>query len=99
MSRKTGATMNDAKPIFDPTTHYQIEVRGRVDVEWLQSFHSSAEIIVDEARQLDDVTVLDVKTDQAGIVGLVRRLHGLGITIQQFQVIQAGSASAPGRST
>ena len=81
--------MNDAKPIFDPTTHYRIEVRGRVDVEWLQSFHSSAKIIVDEARQLDDVTVLDVNTDQSGIVGLVRRLHGLGITIQQFQVIQS----------
>ena len=91
--------MNDAKPIFDPATHYRIEVRGRVDVEWLQSFHSSAEIIDDETKQLEDITVLDVRTDQAGIVGLVRRLHGLGITIQQLQVIQAGSAIAPGRST
>ncbi len=81
--------MNEAKPIFDPTTHYRIEIRGRVDVEWLQGFGGSAEIIVDEARQLDEVTVLDVNTDQAGIVGLVRRLHGLGITIQQFQIIQS----------
>ena len=91
--------MNEAKPIFDPTTHYRIEIRGRIDVEWLQSFGGSAEIMVDEDRQLNDVTVLDVKTDQAGIVGLVRRLHGLGVTIQQLQVIQAGSAIAPGRST
>ncbi len=30
--------MNNAQPIFDPTTHYRIEVRGRVDVDWLQSF-------------------------------------------------------------
>ncbi len=88
--------MNEAKPIFDPATHYRIEIRGRIDVEWLQSFGGSAEIMVDAARQLADVTVIDVKTDQAGIVGLVRRLHGLGITIQQFQVIQAGSAVAPG---
>ncbi len=91
--------MNEAKPIFDPATQYRIEIRGRIDVEWLHSFGGLMEIMVDNARQLDDVTVLDVKTDQAGIVGLVRRLHGLGITIQQFQVIQAGSASAPGRST
>jgi hypothetical protein len=91
--------MNKAKPIFDPTTHYRIEIRGRVDVEWLESFGGSADIILDEDRQLDKVAVLDVYTDQAGIVGLVRRLHGLGMTIQQLQVVQAGSAIAPGRST
>jgi len=38
--------------------------------------------------------VLHVHTDQSGIVGLVRRLHGLGITIQQFQIIgHAGEAA------
>ena len=79
--------MNNAKPLFDPATHYRIEVRGRVDVEWLQSFDGSAEILVDETRQKEDITVLNVNTDQSGIVGLVRRLHGLGITIKQFQVI------------
>ncbi|HEX2989918.1 MAG TPA: hypothetical protein VHO49_04525 [Anaerolineales bacterium] len=42
--------MNDAQPLFDSTTHYRIEVRGRVDVEWLQSFDSSVEILLDEAR-------------------------------------------------
>ncbi len=80
--------MNDATPIFDPATHYRIEVRGRVDVEWLQSFHGSAAIVVTETDQLDDITVLDVNTDQAGIVGLVRGLHGRGIIIQQLQIIQ-----------
>ena len=79
--------MNNAQPIFDPTTHYRIEVQGRVDVEWLQSFDSSAELIVDATRQMEDSTTLDVHTDQSGIVGLVRRLHGLGITILQLQII------------
>jgi hypothetical protein len=79
--------MNNAQPIFDPATHYRIEVQGRVDVEWLQSFDSSAEIIVDDTRQMEDITMLDVHTDQSGIVGLVRRLHGLGMTIQQLQII------------
>jgi hypothetical protein len=79
--------MNNTQPIFDPTTHYRIEVQGRVDVEWLQSFDSSAEIIVDDTRQMEDITVLNVHTDQSGIVGLVRRLHGLGMTIQQLQII------------
>ena len=79
--------MKKAQPIFDPTTHYRMQVQGRVDVEWLQSFDSSADIIVDEARQKEDLTVLDVHTDQAGIVGLLRSLHGLGMTILKFQII------------
>jgi hypothetical protein len=79
--------MNHTEPIFDPTTHYRMELRGRVDVDWLQSFDSSAEIIVDEARHMEDITVLDVHTDQAGIVGLLRSLHGLGMTILKFQII------------
>jgi hypothetical protein len=82
--------MNEARPIFDRATHYQIEVRGPIDVEWLQGFDDGAEIVAGEHGQLDEVTVLDVRTDQAGIVGLVRRLHGLGMTIQQFQIIQPG---------
>ena len=79
--------MKNAQPLFDSATHYRIEVQGRVDVEWLQSFDSSAEIIVDEAGQMEDLTVLDVHTDQAGIVGLLRSLHGLGMTILKFQII------------
>ncbi len=80
--------MKKAQPLFDSATNYRIEVQGRVDVEWLQSFDSSVEIIVDGARHVEGITVLNVHTDQSGIVGLVRRLHGLGVTIQQFQVIQ-----------
>ena len=80
--------MKNAQPLFDSATHYRIEVQGRVDVEWLQSFDSSAEILVDEAGQMEDITALDVHTDQAGMVGLVRRLHGLGITILQLHIWQ-----------
>ena len=79
--------LKNAQPIFNPATHYRIEVQGRVDVEWLQSFESSAEIIVAETRQMEQITVLHMHTDQAGIVGLVRRLHGLGMTILQLQII------------
>ena len=79
--------MNKAQPIFDHATHYRIEVRGRVDVEWLQSFDSSVEINVDETRQMEDISVLYVNTDQSGIVGLVRRLHGLGMSILQLQIV------------
>jgi hypothetical protein len=79
-------TMNNTQPIFDPATHYRIEVRGRVDPGWLQSFDSSAQSIVEESTQLEETTVLYVNTDQSGIVGLVRSLHGLGITILETHI-------------
>ncbi len=82
--------MNNANPMFDLATHYRIQVQGQVNLEWLQSFDSSAEIKVYETRQMQDASVLDVHTDQSGIVGLVRRLHGLGMTILQLQIVSNG---------
>jgi hypothetical protein len=85
-------TPNKVQPIFDPATHYRIEVKGQVDVEWLQSFDGSVEISIAETRQTEDNTVLNVHADQAGIVGLVRRLHGLGMTILQVQIVSDGGS-------
>jgi hypothetical protein len=86
--------MRNVKPLFDPTTHYRIELRGRVDVDWLRSFDGLTEINTNEIIQIEDITMLNVYTDQPGIVGLVRRPHGLGITILQLQVVSDGGKAA-----
>ena len=86
--------MKNLQPIFDPATHYRIEVGGRVDVEWLQSFDDSAKINVSETGQMEGLSVLNVHTDQSGIVGLLRRLHGLGMSILQLEIVsEAGDAN------
>ena len=72
--------------MFDPATHYELEVRGQVDVDWLRSFGRAVEIVADEAEREEGSTVLRVQADQAGIVGLVRSLHGLGVTILQMRI-------------
>jgi hypothetical protein len=79
--------MNNIQPIYDPATGYLLEVRGRIDVEWLQSFDSSAEICVEDSSQMDGFTILSVHTDQSGVVGLIRRIHGLGLTILKVELI------------
>lgn len=79
--------MKPAQPIYDSKTHYRIEVRGEVDVEWLQSFDDLAEICGDESLQTEETTVLEVHADQSGIVGLMRGLHGMGITIEKIYII------------
>ena len=86
--------MKNTQPMFDPTTHYRIEIQGRMDVEWLRSFDSPAQITLDEASPVEELTVLHVHTDQAGIVGLVRRLHGLGLTILHVEIVSDGGNAA-----
>jgi hypothetical protein len=44
--------MCNVKPLFDPTTHYRIELRGRVDVDWLRSFDGLTEINTNEIIQI-----------------------------------------------
>ena len=88
--------MNDAQPLFDSATHYRIELQGRVDVDWLQNFDCSAHISVAETGQMENLRLLDVHTDQSGMVGLVRRLHGLGITILRVQVVLSEGKTAEG---
>jgi hypothetical protein len=82
--------MNNVQPIFDPETHYRIEVRGQVDAEWLQRFDGLALLKIDEDRLQEDTTVFNVHADQAGIVWLVHRMHGLGVTILLLQVVYDG---------
>lgn len=89
-----GKPMKNANPLFDPATRYRIVVQGRVDAEWLKSFDNSVEITVREAQPEEDITLLDLHTDQSGIIGLVRKLHGLGMTIKQLQIVSTeGEAS------
>ena len=70
-----------------------ITVRGRVDIEWLRSLEGPVEIIVADAGQQEEdgkeLTAFSVISDQAGIVGLMRTLHTLGMTIQPFQIVQS----------
>ncbi len=80
--------MNEAQPIFDPATRYQNKVRGRVDAEWLRSVDSSAEISACGTWPTEDIIVLEVHTDKSGMVGLVRRLHELGIAILKLEIVK-----------
>lgn len=79
--------MDEIQPIYDPSTHYLIEVKGWIDADWLENFDATAEISVREVREAEYITTLQVHTDQAGIIGLVRKLHRLGSPILQLQII------------
>ena len=60
---------------------YEIKVYGQFDDSWLEWF-GEAEAHTETLADNNQLTTLfDVIMDQAGLVGLIRRLHGHGIVL------------------
>ena len=60
---------------------YEIKICGQLDDSWLSLF-GGATAQVEILEDNDQVTTIsDVVMDQAGLVDLIRRLHGLGIVL------------------
>jgi hypothetical protein len=60
---------------------YEIKVHGQLDESWLNWF-GDAKVHVETLADGNQVTTFsNVVMDQAGLVGLVRRLHGRGIVL------------------
>jgi len=60
---------------------YEITISGQPDASWLGWFGDAkalVEILVDNSSV---TTFSNVTMDQAGLVGLIRRLHGIGIVL------------------
>ena len=60
---------------------YEIKVYGQLDESWLDWFgeeKAHTEILADNSQV---TTFSGIVMDQAGLVGLIRRLHGLGIVL------------------
>jgi hypothetical protein len=60
---------------------YEIKIYGQLDeswLGWLGGAKAHSETQVDNSRV---TTISNLIMDQAGLVGLIRRLHGLGILL------------------
>jgi hypothetical protein len=60
---------------------YEIKIHGQLDASWLGWFGDAkahVELLVDHRSV---TTFSNVIMDQAGLVGLIRRLHGIGIVL------------------
>ncbi len=80
-------------PSLDQPAEYTVRIHGRIDgdpTDWLGPMQVAG------AVGDGDVTTLGgIVTDQAGIVGLVRRLHSLGIVLLSVERLAPG----PGETT
>lgn len=69
---------------------YEIKVHGQLDESWLSWFGEAkvhSEILADNNQV---TTFSDVVMDQAGLVGLIRRLHGHGIVLISIRIESQG---------
>ncbi len=67
---------------------YEITVCGQLDDSWLAWFGEAkapVEVVADECEL---TTFSNIRMDQAGLVGLIRRLHGHGIVLISIQLVQ-----------
>ena len=66
---------------------YEIKICGQLDDSWLAWFgeaNAPVEVVVDDSQM---TTFSNVIMDQAGLVGLIRRLHGYGIVLISIQQV------------
>ncbi|MBX7233316.1 MAG: hypothetical protein K1X65_02955 [Caldilineales bacterium] len=66
---------------------YEIKIYGQADDSWLGWFGQAdvrAEMLADGAQVS---MISNVVMDQAGLVGLIRRLHGLGIVLLSIRQV------------
>ena len=62
---------------------YTIIIQGQLDDSWLEWFASDREVAIHASAndQIHTTTITNIVTDQAGIVGCLRWLHGLGLVV------------------
>lgn len=67
----------------DDTCTYQIEVRGQADENDLQvmSLLHLTVVQVNDKEQPSASTQLTIRTDQSGLIGLLRHLHARGVML------------------
>ena len=72
---------------------YEITVKGEINLSWLRGFGEVDVQTEHLAGGGHQCTLSKIVTDQAGLVGLIRRLHGLGVVL--VSVRQAPAADYP----
>ena len=72
---------------------YEITIKGEINASWLTGYGEGDVRTEQLAGGGQHVTRSRIVTDQAGLVGLIRRLHGLGVVF--VSVRQAPAADDP----
>lgn len=68
------------KLTLDRPAFYQIKVPGHLDERW-SDWADDMKIVAETMSDGTPITILTCKVDQAGLLGLLRRLNSLGLPL------------------
>lgn len=75
---------------------YEIRIYGQADDSWL-SWFGQADVRSETLEDDTQVTTFsNILMDQAGLVGLIRRLHGIGIVLVSIQQAKRNKSGTEG---
>jgi hypothetical protein len=66
---------------------YEIEIIGQIDESWLDWPGTETVRKVTGKNQCPSTTLEGLRMDQAGLVGLIRQLHGMGVVLVSIRVV------------
>jgi hypothetical protein len=72
---------------------YEIRIYGQLDDSWLDWFGKAKAHTETSVNDSQVTTFANVVMDQAGLVGLIRRLHGLGILLMSIRRLEIEQCS------
>jgi len=71
---------------------YRIKVRGKVEAS---DINATSPLRLNVERFDEEATFLSVRTDQSGLIGLIRHLHGLGFMLLSIDCIPTDLQETP----
>ena len=71
----------DQEPAQDRPAVYEIRVEGRIDESWSEWFEGMAIVVETGAGGAPITTLTGPVVDQAALIGLLRRLHNLRLSV------------------
>jgi hypothetical protein len=72
--------MSNAVSIYMPNV-YEIKIQGQLDASWLDWF-GAVDVRTGPGGNERQITIFsNIVTDQAGLVGLIRQLHSVGVVL------------------
>ena len=72
--------MNTKLTLYQPVT-YQIKAPGVLDTLWFVGDTNSLQVRVEEGTDGTPISIITDSMDQATLIGLLRRLYGLGLPL------------------
>jgi hypothetical protein len=79
---------------YDPAV-FRIRISGKLSEDWSEYFRAkSVSVEVDEAG-LSSTTLISEPVDQAGLIGMICHLNGLGLTVISVESLQTPAENEP----